>query len=184
MNMILRRGFIFGLMSFLICASAHAAGVIINNVELSDEEEAQLIGLVGPVVPGEYWYDSLSGLWGHKGMSYGGQILPGLRLGGELQADASGGLTQVFINGRAIHPYELQALQASYGYIQPGRYWLNAQGIGGYEGGPAQFNLMAGAGTQGGGAGYNTHAAGASLGSDGNCSYAMTGAGSVMTGNC
>lgn len=116
-------------------------------------------------------------------------LYPGLHLGGPLQPDASGRGTGVFINGREIHPQELLKLQQSFGAVNPGRYWLNPQGIGGYEGGPAQFNLMParGAAGQGGSgeAGYNVNAVGASLGSDGNCSYAMLPDGSsVMTGNC
>lgn len=63
-------------------------------------------------------------------------------LGGPLPPDASRSHTGVFINGRQIHILELQALSQMFGWVRPGRYWLNAHGIGGYEGGPAQFNLM------------------------------------------
>jgi len=171
---------------------AGANEVVINGSSLNAEQLMQLQQLVGPVNSGEYWYDPISGLWGYKGGPYSGQILPGLNLGGPLQADASGRGTGVFINGREIHLMEVAALQQSFGYINPGRYWLNAQGIGGYEGGPPQFNLAVsqnqgggGGGWGGGEPGYNVNAAGASLGSDGNCSYAMMPDGSsVMTGNC
>lgn len=64
-----------------------------------------------------------------------GQVWPGLDLGGPLQADASGGGTQVFINGRELHPVEVDYLRGLFGYVLAGRYWLNAMGIGGYEGG-------------------------------------------------
>ena len=46
--------------------------------------------------PGRYWYDPVSGLWGtEKGLA-AGQIHPGMKLGGPLKADASGGSTGVF----------------------------------------------------------------------------------------
>ena len=166
-----------------------ASAVRVNGSALSSEQVGQLQQILGSAIaPGDYWYDNFSGLWGYQGGPYSGQILPGLNLGGPLQADASGRGTGVFINGREIHPQEYAQLQRSFGVINPGRYWLNAQGIGGYEGGPAQFNLAfssnGGAGA-GGEPGYNVNAAGASLGSDGNCSYAMLPDGSsVMTGNC
>ena len=120
--------------------------VLVNGIPVSQEQLNQLQQIVGPVAPGDYWYDNISGLWGYKGRPYSGQILPGLNLGGPLQPDASGNGTGVFINGREIHPLELAKLQQSFGAINPGRYWLNAQGIGGYEGGPAQFNLALAAG--------------------------------------
>jgi hypothetical protein len=51
----------------------------------------------------------------------------------------------VFVNGRELPPAEVAQLRQLYGTVNPGRYWLNAQGIGGYEGRPAQFNLPAAA---------------------------------------
>ena len=116
--------------------------------------------------------------------------MPGLALGGPLQANASGGSgTGVFINGREIHPQEYMYLLQQYGSVVPGRYWLNAQLIGGFEGGPAIFNLNAQAnysgGNTGGGSGYNVNTYGGSLMSDGNCSgVLLPGGSSVMTGNC
>ena len=70
--------------------------------------------------------------------------MPGLRLGGPLAADASGGNSQVFINGRELMGGEVWALQqASRTAAVPGRYWVNAQGIGGVAGGPPIINLAA-----------------------------------------
>jgi hypothetical protein len=82
-----------------------------------------------------------------------GFIAAGLDLGGPLRSDASGGGTSVFVNGRALHPTDLAALQRITGPINPGRYFINAQGLAGYEGGPPQWNLVAMAGAQGGGGG-------------------------------
>jgi hypothetical protein len=95
------------------------------------------------LISGAYWYDSVSGLWGMWGGPAFGQIQPGLALGGPLPFDASGGQTNITINGRAIHPIEYQALVAAYGYAIPGRYWLDAMGNVGVEGGPFLFNIHA-----------------------------------------
>jgi hypothetical protein len=110
-----------------------------------------------------------------------GQIHAGLKLGGALRADASGGgqgkLTGLFINGRELHPRDVAALQQITPVI-PGRYWVDAQGNGGYEGGPAIFNLYVlaqQAARRGGGSSWyygnsltNTYA-----GSSGGCTYVM-----------
>ena len=55
-----------------------------------------------PIAPGRYWYDAMSGAWGREGGPIAGQMMPGLRLGGPLAADASRGNSQVFINGREL----------------------------------------------------------------------------------
>jgi hypothetical protein len=103
-----------------------------------------------------------------------GQILAGLALGGPLQSDASHGTTGVFINGRQITFQEVAYLQRLFGAVMPGRYWLDSRGIGGYEGGPPQFDLGAAArtgGGSGGQGGYTRRTPFGGLGGDGNCSY-------------
>jgi hypothetical protein len=65
-----------------------------------------------------------------------------LRLGGALREDASNGNTGVIVNGRELHQLDVAALQRCVQTI-PGRYWVHANGIGGYEGGPAMFDLNA-----------------------------------------
>ena len=96
------------------------------------------------IVPGRYWYDPMSGAWGQEAGPIAGQMMPGLRLGGPLRADASRGDTQVFINGRELKMGEVMGLQqACRTAVIRGRYWVNAQGIGGIEGGPPIFNLAA-----------------------------------------
>jgi hypothetical protein len=100
-----------------------------------------------PAVAGAYWYDDATGAlgtWGGPTLTF---LSPGLGLGGTLPAHASGGgdgrLTGVFINGREIHPQDAQALSAMLGTpVLPGRWWVDAQGNAGREGGPALFNLM------------------------------------------
>lgn len=142
------------------------------------------------IQPGHYWYDARSGLWGLQGGPTAGQIAPGLALGGApLRLDASGGATPVVINGRALHPTEIAFLQRCTPVL-PGRYWMNAAGVGGFEGGPPFFDLVAlcqpagaaagsvytvfGSVTQGGGiTGYTPPPGGIGVtcGPDGGCIY-------------
>ncbi len=117
---------------------------------------------MGHAIPdGAYWYDPSCGAAGAWGGPTLGFLPPGMALGGPLPADASGGgqgnLTGVFINGREIHPYDYQYLVAMLGQVTPGRYWVDAQGNAGLEGGPALVNLVQVArqrGARGGGNSY------------------------------
>lgn len=90
---------------------------------------------------GSYWYDKYTGAWGLEGGPTLGFALPYMNLGGPLQPNASNGNTGVIVNGRELHYKDVQALQRIIA-VQRGRFWLDAQGNGGYEGGPAIFNLM------------------------------------------
>ena len=101
---------------------------------------------IGPVPAGRYWYDRASGgagAWGGPASAYLG---PGLPLGGPLPANASGGghgrVTGVFINGRELHPLDVQGL-SQLGPVVPGRYWWDGTGNVGSEGGPMLFNFYA-----------------------------------------
>lgn len=128
-----------------------AQDVVINGGRLDDKTLAALEATYGVRVPaGRYWYDAVSGAWGTEGGPAQGQIHPGLQLGGPLRADASGGATGVFINGRQLHALEVAALQRCTPVL-PGRYWILANGIGGFEGGPPAFNLATLCGGAGGG---------------------------------
>lgn len=166
--------------------------VVVNGKRVSQEQFGRELGRLGitlpaPVPDGDYWYDQVSGLWGVRGGPTMGQIPPGLDLGGRLQADASGRGSGIFINGRELHSVEVLYLQQIFGYTIPGRYWMNAQGIGGMEGGPPAFNLAAAAQAQSGsgGSSYTRRGLFGSTGSDGRCSYFMHPNGSsVMTGAC
>ncbi len=116
--------------------------VYINRSRLSSATLAQLEPAGAPRIPdGRYWYDALSGAWGLEGGFTRGFVPAGLRLGGPLPADISGGGTGVFINGRELPPTDLAALQQLTGPVAPGRYWLDAEGNAGPEGGPALVNL-------------------------------------------
>jgi hypothetical protein len=136
----------------LAVSPVFAADVFINGVPLDDSVRQQLERGYGvPIKPGKYWYDNVSGVWGLEGGPAEGQIHPGLGLGGPLQRDASKGNSGVIVNGRELHARDVAALQRCLAVV-PGRYWLLANGIGGAEGGPAQFNLaqLCGGGSSGG----------------------------------
>jgi hypothetical protein len=96
--------------------------------------------------PGDYWYDARSGAAGRWGGPTLGFLPAGLALGGPLPANASGGgngtVTGVFINGRELHPVDVQVMMRIYGQVIPGRWWVDGQGNAGQEGGPALINLV------------------------------------------
>ena len=100
-----------------------------------------------PAPEGDYWYDAKSGAAGAWAGPTLGFLPAGLALGGPLPANASGGgngqLTGVFVNGRELHPVDIQVLQRIYGQVYRGRFWVDAQGNAGPEGGVAFVNLIA-----------------------------------------
>jgi len=105
----------------------------------------QLEAHIGEVPAGRYWYDAASGgagVWGGPAAAYLG---PGLALGGGLPATASGGgdgrLTGVFVNGRELHPVDVAGLRQVLGNVEAGRWWWDAAGNVGREGGPMAFNF-------------------------------------------
>ena len=118
--------------------------VVVNGLALAPKAMKELARVAGgPIQAGRYWYDDVSGLWGREGEPLSGQIAPHLKLGGPLQADASQGKTGVFLNGRELPPQEASLVQ-QLGETMRGRYWVNAEGIGGIENGPALFNIKTG----------------------------------------
>ena len=128
--------------------AAESGVVYVNEVAIPDGQLQVLQYAYGPIQGGAYWYDPISGLWGVQGGPAQGQIDPGLPIGGPLRANASHGQTGVFINGRQLHPVDVDRLRAIFGVVPQGYYWMTADGIGGPQGGPATFNL--GAASRGG----------------------------------
>jgi len=122
--------------------SGQARFVVINKERLSDEKVRALeVFYKTHVLDGKYWYDPVSGAWGLEGGPTKGFIRAGHKLGGALRSDASNGRTGVFVNGRELHRLDVLALQ-SFVQVVPGRYWVDSRGNGGYERGPAFFNLI------------------------------------------
>jgi len=92
---------------------------------------------------GAYWYDPACGAFGTWGGPTVVCVPAGLVLGGPLPANASGVGSGIFINGREIHAFDALYLQHLLGPIQPGRYFTDAMGNAGLEGGPVLVNLVA-----------------------------------------
>jgi hypothetical protein len=142
---------------FASCAMAQGR-VVVNGKALPADTVTKLERAYQvPIAAGRYWYDPASGAWGAEGGPIAGQMMPGLELGGPLKENASRGTSPVWINGRRLTTAEVAGLQkACRTQVIPGRYWVNAQGVGGQEGGPASFNLAACAPQGGGGRGSST----------------------------
>jgi hypothetical protein len=153
---------------------ANAGGrrsVVINGVRLSDDLVTRLEQSWGVrIQDASYWYDQVSGAWGLEGGPCAGFIPAGLALGGRLRADASHGNTGVVVNGRVLHMLDVLALQRL-GPVFPGRYWVDAQGNFGFEGGPRLGNLVAAAraasGAAAGGGAWTVESRFGTVGGDG-----------------
>lgn len=128
-----------------------SAEITINGSPLSAEEIQSLVAIYGGAPePGNYWYDSRSGLYGYIGGPAIGTIAPGYNLG-PLSRGASGGNTGVIVNGRELTAGEVLLLQSIVGPVLQGAYWLDAAGNYGIEGSGASLgNLYAGGGASGG----------------------------------
>ena len=118
-------------------AGSSVGDVVINGVALSREQVDALSAQYGATpLAGRYWYDRSSGLYGVVGYQAFGFMLPGHDFG-TLDAAASAGDSNVFVNGRQLPQAEWLVWSQLLGYmIAPGRYWLDAQGNAGYEGNP------------------------------------------------
>jgi len=132
-------------LALLVLAGAPLAAqerhVIVNRVRLTPQQVAGFESRWSVrVQDGRYWYDRRSGAWGMDGGPTAGWILPGLDLGGPLPADASRGSSGVFINGRELPEADVSALLRITPVYQ-GRWWVDAQGSFGAEGGPVLGNL-------------------------------------------
>lgn len=156
-------------------AQAQTRNVVINHQQIDAGTIQALEQMYGvQVLDGRYWYDAMCGAWGFEGGPGVGLILPGLRLGGSLHANASNGNTGTFVNGRELHAQDVAALQQLVGVVYKGRFWMDAYGNVGYEGGPALLNLAQVARQRGGGnTFYRSNNTGIGAGSSGGTSYVM-----------
>lgn len=132
--------------------------ITFNGRALSFEQQARVATLERiyslRLPDGGYWYDNRSGAMGLWQGPTAAILPPGLELGGPMPANCSGGGTGVYVNGRELHPLDVAALMRL-GPVYRRRYWLNANGDFGYEGGLPLGNLIAianqAAGSHGGG---------------------------------
>ena len=148
--------------------------MFVNGEHVSDATLIELEQRGGHVQDGRYWYDRVCGAWGLEGGPTAGFIQPGLKLGGPLKAEASNGSTGVYINGRQLHAQDVAGLQKSVGTVMPGRWWVDAQGNFGMEGGAMLGNLWFMAQMRNAPAGSSSHhsSSGNSVfGSDGSSFY-------------
>ena len=131
-------------LAFAALPTQAGSGLVVNRVELGKKQVDQLEQQLNTkLVPGRYWYDQRSGLWGKEGMPNAGQLPAGLPIKTPMPSDISGGGTGVWVNGREIHAQEYLYLLRVYGSVLPGRYFLEANGNAGFEGGPVAYNLFA-----------------------------------------
>ena len=131
---------ILSLTSVTVVAQEQAKGeseVWINGSVMTPELLTEFEALYGVrPIPGKYWYDSYSGLYGAMGYQAAGMMMPGHTLG-EMPANASNGNTGVFMNGRNLTAVEVNYIAALLQTpAMPGRYWLDAYGNCGIEGLP------------------------------------------------
>ncbi len=116
-------------------ADVNFGEVIINGLSLTDDQRSQFAGEYGIApLPGNYWYDPRSGLYGVSGYQAFGFMLPGHEFGTP-DRNASQGDTGVLVNGRELPLSEWLIWSYMLGApIQIGSYWLDEQANAGYEG--------------------------------------------------
>jgi hypothetical protein len=153
---------------------ARAPSVIVNGQPLRAEEVRQLLQAGIQVSPGSYWYDPMCGAWGYLGGPTVGFIQAGLPINNPLATNASNGTTLVYVNGRRLPLADLLALQSITGPVLPGRYFMDAQGNAGFEGGPPLINLRQASAARGGGGSWHSSVTGASGADDGQGSGFVT----------
>ncbi len=157
-------------------SQARSRNVVVNGQALDAATLNQLETLYHlQIADGAYWYDPVCGAAGPAGGPTLAFIVPGLRLGGALRPDASNGNTGVFVNGRELPAYDLVGLTRLVGYIAPGRYFLDAMGNAGTEGGPPIVNLLVASQRQSGGGGGGWYSGSAQAGGNeqGGTGYVM-----------
>jgi len=160
--------------------------VAVNGTPLTEARVAEIEkGFGVKILDGRYGYDRVCGAWGLEGGPALGVIAANLDLGGPLRPDASGGSTGVFVNGRQLNEKDVAGLQ-QITPVQPGRYWLDAQGNFGYEGVPvAVGNLLVLVRSRAGGSRpwmYRSDLTGIGAGGDGQTTYVMGKDFSVIVG--
>lgn len=129
-------------LAWALAGNPSTAEVVINEQVIDTAQLQQYAARTGQTIAdGRYWYDAQTGAFGYQGQGTAGFTLPGLALGGRLHADASAGRTGVYINGRQLNDGDVLALMRLGIPVQPGRWWVDAAGNAGPEGGAALFNL-------------------------------------------
>lgn len=143
-------------------------GVYVNGAFVSPDQIRQMGGNPDAIPAGSYWYDATSGLYGAMGGGALGVTAAGLPFAAMPAGVSGSNMTGILVNGREITVPEAQYLMGLVGaQIPPGRYFIDAQGNAGQEGGPPQANLYQLARARGGGGGGGAGYIGTSDGSGG-----------------
>jgi len=154
---------------------AARSAVVINGQPLTDQELMFLQTRCGiQARPGRYWYDRACGAWGHGGGPTVAFALPGIPVGGRMREDASNGNTGVFVNGRELPMQDVRALQ-QITEVRRGRWWVDAQGNAGPEGGYAVINLRQAAARASGNRYGSVHGTGGYVATDENGQHMFMG---------
>lgn len=128
-------------------ARLQGRAISINGLPVGPED-AQALGQLehnrrAELPDGDYWYDSTNGALGFWGGPTVEFVEPGIAFRAELPEHASGGGTGVFVNGRELHPEDHTRVSGLVGRSVPmGRYWMDAEGNVGPEGGGTLMNLF------------------------------------------
>jgi len=129
---------LLGCLSTQIITAQSGTDVVINSQRLTSLQINEIQHTYGITpIPGNYWYDARSGMYGLQGGPVIGVMFPGHSFG-VLAANASRGSSGVYINKRELESTEATQLANAFGYYQaiPGRYWMNPNGDLGVEGYP------------------------------------------------
>ncbi|XP_057496953.1 protein ENHANCED DISEASE RESISTANCE 4-like [Actinidia eriantha] len=88
-----------------------STNVTINGHPIPDRTLRKAEKLAGPVHPGHYWYDFRAGFWGVMGGHCLGIIPPFIEeFNYPMPENCAGGNTAIFVNGRELHPKDLNLL--------------------------------------------------------------------------
>ena len=127
MRFVIQLPLILALVSHVAMAQTEQHQTIINGKPLTAAQRSEFLRTYGTApLGGNFWYDSISGLWGVAGREAFGVLRPGHPYG-PLAPTASAGNTGVFINGRQINMAEALYIKSLLGSVLPGRWWLDGR---------------------------------------------------------
>lgn len=120
-------------------AAPAGAQITLNGVHVDPDTARLLTEQYEVPERGAFWYDPASGLIGTMGQPPAKQIAPGESRYGTPARDASGGLSGVIVNGRALSLKEERALEHLYTMMVEGDYRMgpDLQMSKSYPGAPA-----------------------------------------------
>jgi len=113
-------------------APQHAEGYYVNQRLLKSKDIAALQETFGPMPPGQYWYDTESGMWGLWGQAAAGFVEAGLSFPVKnlavLPRHSSKGTTGVIVNGRELTTTDIAMLQGMGVACTKGKWKIDGDG--------------------------------------------------------